>query len=64
MSARYVRANVALSCLHSFFDEGRRLEPNILPLSSQHIYSMPLLDDVTGDGFLDLVVGTLTGQVR
>ena len=28
-----------------------------------HIYSTPLLDDVTGDGLLDLVVGTVSGQV-
>jgi hypothetical protein len=30
----------------------------------EHIYRVPLIDDVTGDGMLDLVVGTLNGQVR
>ena len=30
----------------------------------EHIYSVPLIDDVTNDGFLDLVVGTLNGQVH
>jgi hypothetical protein len=29
----------------------------------QHIYSMPLADDVTGDGLLDIVVGTMNGDV-
>jgi hypothetical protein len=29
----------------------------------EHIYSMPLVDDVSGDGFLDLVVGTMNGHV-
>jgi hypothetical protein len=30
----------------------------------EHIYSVPLIDDVTEDGYLDLVVGTLNGQVH
>ena len=29
----------------------------------EHIYSMPLADDVTGDGFLDIILGTMNGQV-
>ncbi len=29
----------------------------------QHIYSMPLADDVTGDGMLDIVLGTMNGEV-
>jgi hypothetical protein len=29
----------------------------------EHIYSSPLLDDITGDGYSDLLVGTLNGQV-
>ena len=30
----------------------------------EHIYSVPLIDDITEDGYLDLVVGTLNGQVH
>jgi hypothetical protein len=30
----------------------------------EHIYSTPLMDDITGNGYLDLVVGTLNGQVH
>lgn len=30
----------------------------------QHVTAIPLIDDVTGDGFLDLVVATMNGQVR
>jgi hypothetical protein len=29
----------------------------------EHVYSMPLIDDISQDGFLDLVVGTVNGQV-
>lgn len=29
----------------------------------EHIYSVPLVDDVTGNGFLDVIVGTMNGQV-
>ncbi len=29
----------------------------------EHIYSMPLVDDVTGDGTLDLLISTFNGQV-
>lgn len=29
----------------------------------EHIYSTPLIDDVTGDGYLDLLVSTMNGQV-
>merc|ERR1711871_1182924 len=29
----------------------------------EHIYSVPLADDVTGDGYLDIVLGTMNGQV-
>lgn len=29
----------------------------------EHVYSMPLVDDVTGDGKLDIVVGTMNGQM-
>lgn len=28
-----------------------------------HIYATPLLDDVTGDGALDIILGTINGQV-
>ena len=30
----------------------------------EHIYSVPLADDVTGDGYLDIVLGTMNGQVQ
>jgi len=29
----------------------------------EHINTAPLIDDVTGDGFLDVVVGTMNGQI-
>ena len=29
----------------------------------EHIYSTPLFEDVTGDGYLDMVLGTVNGNV-
>jgi len=29
----------------------------------EHIYSSALVDDITGDGYLDILIGTLNGQV-
>ncbi|CAM9105375.1 unnamed protein product, partial [Ectocarpus fasciculatus] len=29
----------------------------------EHVYSMPLVDDLSQDGFLDVIVGTVNGQV-
>jgi hypothetical protein len=29
----------------------------------EHIYSVPLVDDVTGDGLLDIVIGTMNGHL-
>jgi hypothetical protein len=31
--------------------------------TGEHINTAPLIDDVTGDGFLDIVVGTMNGQI-
>ena len=31
--------------------------------TGEHIYSMPLVDDVTGDGYMDVILGTMNGQV-
>jgi len=31
--------------------------------TGEHINTAPLIDDITGDGFLDIVVGTMNGQV-
>jgi len=31
--------------------------------TGEHIYSMPLADDITGDGTLDIIIGTMNGQV-
>ena len=48
---------------HVYVIEGSKACAERIDLG-EHIYSMPLIDDVTGDGNLDLVVGTLNGQVH
>lgn len=29
----------------------------------EHVFSMPVIDDLTGDGYLDMLVGTMNGEV-
>jgi hypothetical protein len=46
---------------HCFLDGFKRCAQRIDV--GEHLYSVPLIDDVSGDGYLDLIVSTMNGHV-
>lgn len=48
---------------HLYILDGRRRCAQRIDVG-EHIYSTPLIDDVNGDGSLDIVLGTLSGHIH